>query len=331
MKLIIDGYNKSIHKKDNQLAIHENSEIIDSIKASEVNDITIVGKGYVTFDALNLMAQNNIKLIAINPRGQLTYTLESPDWRNVTLRKQQYQLSENKLGLEISKELIKCKMKNQKATLTTLNKNKQLKRVFNYRSKIDEIIKQIDELSLNGDNEKQRIKIMGLEGKASNEYWMGVKYFIPKEIEFRNRTKQPTDLLNSMLNYGYAILASEITKSILVNGLDPYCGFLHFDMDRRTSLTFDLIEPFRQQIVDKTVISLINRKQITNDDLDKRNNTIKLEARKLIVSKILGKIFSTITYNDETVSYADLIRKQSKNLVDTLLDGTEFNGFYLRW
>lgn len=154
MKLIIDGYNKSIHKKDNQLAIHENSEIIDSIKASEVNDITIVGKGYVTFDALNLIAQNNIKLIAINPRGQLTYTLESPDWRNVTLRKQQYQLSENKLGLEISKELIKCKMKNQKATLTTLNKNKQLKRVFNYRSKIDEIIKQIDELSLNGDNEK---------------------------------------------------------------------------------------------------------------------------------------------------------------------------------
>ena len=102
-------------------------------------------------------------------------------------------------------------------------------------------------------------------------------------------------------------------------------------MDRRTSLTFDLIEPFRQQIVDKTVISLINRKQITNDDLDKRNHTIKLEARKLIVSKILGKIFSTITYNDETVSYADLIRKQSKNLVDTLLNGTEFNGFYLRW
>ena len=34
-------------------------EIIDSIKASVINDITIVGKGYVTFDALNLMAENN--------------------------------------------------------------------------------------------------------------------------------------------------------------------------------------------------------------------------------------------------------------------------------
>ena len=331
MKLIIDGYNKSIHKKDNQIVIHEKDEIIDSVKASLVNDITIVGKGYVTFDALNLMAENNIKLIAINPRGQLTYTIESPDWRNVKLKKEQYKLSENKLGLKISKELIMSKMKNQKATLTTLNKNKQLKRVFNHRLKIDECITQLSELDFRGNNDDLRMKIMGLEGKASNEYWSGVKYFIPREIGFDSRTKKPTDLLNSMLNYGYAILASEITKSILVNGLDPYCGFLHFDRDMRTSLTFDLIEPFRQQIVDKTAIGLINKKQVTLDDLDKRNNTLKLESRKLIVEKILGKIFSTITYNGESVSYSDLIQKQSGDLVNVLLYGEKFNGFYLRW
>lgn len=331
MKLIIDGYNKSIHKKDNQIAIHEKDEILDSIKASTITDITVIGKGYVTFDALNLMAENNIKLIAISPRGQLSYTVESPDWRNVALKKEQYKLSENKLGLRISKELIISKMKNQKATLTTLNKNKQLKRVFNHRSKIDECISQLSELNFKGNNEDIRMRIMGLEGKASNEYWSGVKYFIPREIGFDSRTKKPTDLMNSMLNYGYAILASEITKSILVNGLDSYCGFLHFDMYGRTSLTFDLIEPFRQQIVDKTVIGLLNKKRITVDDIDRRNNTIKLEARKLIVEKILGKIYSTITYEDEAVSYSDLIQKQSDDLVRMLLDGEKFNGFYLRW
>lgn len=331
MKLVIDGYGKSIHKKDNQIVIHEKNEIIDSIRASEITDITIIGKGYLTFDALELMAENNIKLIAINPKGQLTYTLESPDWRNVKLKKEQYRLSENKLGFEISKELIISKMKNQKATLTTLNKNKQLKQVYNNRLKIDEIISQLNQLHLNGDNESLRMKIMGLEGKASNEYWKSVKHFIPNDICFESRTKRPTDLLNSMLNYGYAILASEITKSILINGLDPYCGLLHFDMDNRTSLTFDLIEPFRQQIVDKTVISLINRKQITIGDMNKRNNTIKLKARKLIVEKILSKIHSTITYNGETVSYSDLISKQTRDLVNSLLYGEKFNGFYLRW
>jgi len=277
------------------------------------------------------MAENNIKLIAINPRGQLTYTLESPDWQNVKLKKEQYKLSENRLGLEISRELIISKMKNQKATLTTLNKNKQLKRVYDNRLKIDEIINQLNQLPLNGDNESVRMKIMGLEGKASNEYWKSVKHFVPKDICFESRTKKPRDLLNSMLNYGYAIIASEITKSILVNGLDPYCGLLHFDMNNRTSLTFDLIEPFRQQIVDKTVISLVNRKQVTVEDMDKRKNTIKLEARKLIVERILSKIYSTITYGDETLSYHKLIVKQSENLVNSLLQGEKFNGFYLRW
>ena len=96
-------------------------------------------------------------------------------------------------------------------------------------------------------------------------------------------------------------------------------------------LAFDLIEPFRQQIVDKTVISLVNRKQVTIDDMDKRNNTIKLEARKLIVEKILSKVFSTVTYGDETLSYSDLIVKQSENLVNSLLYGEKFKGFYLRW
>jgi len=63
MKLLIDGYNKSIHKKDNQIVIHENDKIIDSIKASKVTDITVTGKGYVTFDALNLMKGINQNII----------------------------------------------------------------------------------------------------------------------------------------------------------------------------------------------------------------------------------------------------------------------------
>ena len=65
--------------------------------------------------------------------------------------------------------------------------------------------------------------------------------------------------------------------------------------------------------------------------MDNRNNLIKLEARKLIVESILSKVYSTITYDNETVSYSDLIEKQSKNLVNVLLDNGKFNGFYLRW
>ena len=91
------------------------------------------------------------------------------------------------------------KMKNQKATLTTLNKNKQLKRVYGNRQKIEEMITKLNHLSLTGDNGSIRMKIMGIEGKASNEYWKGVKHFVPNEINFESRTNKPTDILNVKL------------------------------------------------------------------------------------------------------------------------------------
>ena len=55
----------------------------------------------------------DVKIISNNPKGQLTYTLESPDWANVELKKQQYKLSENEKSLKISLELINAKIKNQ--------------------------------------------------------------------------------------------------------------------------------------------------------------------------------------------------------------------------
>ncbi len=36
-----------------------------------------------------------------------------------------------------------------------------------------------------------------------------------------------------------------------------------------------------------------------------------------------------IKYNDETVNYSDLIKKQSEYLVKTLLGNEKFKGFYL--
>ena len=331
MNILIEGFNKSIHKKDNQLVIKQKDTVLDSIKADKISSIVIIGKGYITFDALTLISKNNIKLISMDYSGKLNYLIESPDWRNVKIKKQQYLLSENKKGINISREIIKSKMINQKATLTTLNKRRKIKQINEIKDNITLQINKLNSIKLTNNHEKVKMQIMGCEGKASVHYWNGIKLLIPKDIGFEKRTKKPTDLLNSMLNYGYAILATEITKSILINGLDPYCGFLHFDIDNRTSLTYDLIEDFRQQLVDKTVLNLINRKQVTNNDLDKRNKSIKLEKRKLIISKIQEKLHSTIKYNDEEVTYSEIINKQSANLVKTLLNDEKFKGFNLHW
>ena len=317
MKLIIDGYNKTLRKKDNQIVVMEKDNEIYRISANKVSDITIMAKGHITFDALNLMAKNNIKLISINYFGQINYILESPNQNNIVLKKLQYQASENHKGLLISKEFITSKMKNQKSTIKTLNKNKNFK---NFK------------ITLNDNIFTSKNKIMGFEGIASVNYWEAVSLLLPDEINFKNRNQKPeNDVVNSMLNYGYAILASEIAKNIVTLGLDPYCGLLHADLKRRQSLIFDLIEEFRQQIVDKTVFKLINTNQINETNIDKRNNSLKLESRKLLAGEIMAKIHSDLTFENEKVTYAKIIENQTKKLVKSLLNNTEYSGFYLNW
>ena len=96
-------------------------------------------------------------------------------------------------------------------------------------------------------------------------------------------------------------------------------------------MTFDLIEEFRQQLVDKVIFSLINTGQVTNDDLDKRNDSISLEKRKLIISKILDKVNSKINFEAENLTYGEIIDKQAQKIANSLVDAKEYNGFYLRW
>jgi CRISPR-associated protein Cas1 len=334
MKIILQGYNKSIHKKNNQLIIKEKQEEIYKVAPKKVTDILITSKGYITFDALSLIAQNNIPLMATNNYGQIEYILETPQKENITLRKKQYKLSESIEGQKIAKKIITSKMKNQYSTLKTLNKNKNNPEVIQIKQRIKNNIKNFKELKISKDIEIYQIKnkIMGMEGKTSTEYWRAISLLIPDDINFKTRQQKPDhDVLNALLNYAYSILASEITKTIITQKLDPYCGLLHSDLNNRTSLTYDIIEEFRQQIVDKTVLSLINKKQITEEDIDKRSNLLKKEAKYILTQKIMNKLHTKITYNTEEITYNQIIEKQIKNLKDTIENGTEYHSFNINW
>ena len=244
---------------------------------------------------------------------------------NIFIKKRQYKLSDDYNGLYLAREIISAKLLNQKACIRTLNKNKNLDHVKDSIIKIDEYLNQLKNMRFgpNINVENSKLKIMGIEGKASTEYWSSISKLLPSNLGFKKRiNRHPTDITNAMLNYAYAILASEVAKILVLNGLDSFCGFLHFDRDKRNSLIFDVIEEFRQQIVDKVVFSLLNTKQIGSSDLDNRNNTIKLDKRKLIVSKILDKLNSRIKYMDKNLTYLEIIDLQVKQIIEYILNGT---------
>ena len=71
----------------------------------------------------------------------------------------------------------------------------------------------------------------------------------------RESKNHATDIINALLNYGYAVLAGEISKFINGIGLDTYYGFYHHSHSGFQPLVYDMIEPFRW-LVDYSVWKL---------------------------------------------------------------------------
>ena len=65
------------------------------------------------------------------------------------------------------------------------------------------------------------------------------------------------DIISALQNYGYCVLAGEITKFVNGLGLDPYYGFYHKSHISFQALVYDLIEPFRW-LVEHSVYKLAN-------------------------------------------------------------------------
>jgi CRISPR-associated protein Cas1 len=65
--------------------------------------------------------------------------------------------------------------------------------------------------------------------------------------------------VNSALNYGYGILYTQVWGALMNAGLEPFAGFLHVDRPGKPSLVLDVIEEFRQPIVDRAVIAMLTK------------------------------------------------------------------------
>jgi CRISPR-associated protein Cas1 len=64
--------------------------------------------------------------------------------------------------------------------------------------------------------------------------------------------------VNSLLNYGYAVLLSTVLQKLFAVGLDPTFGIFHVTREHATPLAYDLMEPFRA-FVDWRVAQWVQR------------------------------------------------------------------------
>ena len=104
---------------------------------------------------------------------------------------------------------------------------------------------------------------------------------------FNERTKRPPkDRVNALLSFLYSLLTYEVQSALESVGLDSYVGFFHTDRPGRPSLALDIMEELRGYMVDRLVLTLINKKQIDKKHFEEKENESVLlneKGRNLVI------------------------------------------------
>ena len=295
----------------NKFTLKEYGRVKKSFPLDKVRRIIVEGKGVsLSSDVIKRCAKNSITIDFID-RDAISYASLITHKASITqtIHKQALILGTPK-QLQIASAFIKSKAKNQLNYLKYLNKYHKL-----LTTKIDLIQKSIPKIK----KAKTISELMGIEGSISATYWSALKLVI--EVPFEKReTQGAKDIVNSSLNYGYAILYGKVQHYLVYAGLSLNISFLHSLDGEKPTLAFDLIEEFRTFVVDRTIISMINRSESIKLD---SKGFLTTDSRKLISKNIKEKLGSYTMYKKESRKVENLIKDQAYKLYKVVIGEKE--------
>lgn len=289
-----------------------------SIPVETLDGITIMGQAEVSTACMMHCLKEGIPLAYYSKGGTYFGRLQSTGHVNVARQRKQCDLYDTEFALELSKNIISGKLKNQYVVLRRYEKSKGLGESDN--AKMIKICRNKIE------GTKDKYALMGYEGQAAKSYFNGLSEVIDSDFIFHGRNKRPPrDEFNSMISLGYSVIMNEVYGKIEMKGLNPYFGFLHSDKEKHPTLASDMMEEWRAVIVDATVMSMINGHEILKEDFmwncEEPGCYLTKSGIKKYLSKLEKKLQTEVKYLDYvpyTVSFRRAIALQMDCLVQAI-------------
>lgn len=344
MRIFLDDFGIFLGRKRNRFVIKKEGEKKE-IVADDVDSIICCSSGVaMSASALNLAVKNNI-LVVFARYGGWPYAVLMPASMtgSVRARREQFIAYNDERGFILAKKFIAGKLVNQANLLKLMAKNRRqtspalAEKLYNAGKAIVETNGRIEkEHGLNIDEKRQQL--MNIEAEGARIYWGAIKQVLPAELEFRGReTRGARDAFNAMLNFGYqAILFPEVWKAVSYAGLDFFAGYLHADRPGKPSLVLDLMEEFRQQIVDRTLIGLLTKnvlkpKEILAVEVIEEGRVLSKETVKTLLTSLQERLDMKVMFSGQKLSMKRFVYHQARRVVRFLLCEGDYVPFCLGW
>src|ERR1019366_8130029 len=235
-QLLVAGFGLFIGKKSERVVVKKGKAVCAQVPLMRIQEIVVGSRGIsVSSDLIEELCERGVRMAFLSSSGKPYALLTSP-------------LLTATVG----------KRRNQEKLLRYFARSREGER----RELLERAAGQLRQLRKQalayegGSADAVRPSLMGYEGTGGRIYWRQIANLVPAECGFDGRDNSPgSDAVNSALNYGYGILYAHVWGAVMNAGLEPFAGLLHVDRSGKPSLVLDLVEEFRQPVVDRAIFT----------------------------------------------------------------------------
>lgn len=298
-------------KKDHGRILLENADGTSrGVPIGDVDSLVVGRRAHITMPLLFAMLERGKPLSFVNGKGELLASMGGETMTVRRLLSQQASFSDEETRLALVRKIVREKIRRQKKLLRSYAKSKETAVVADALALCQKQTDRLDDVE----------ELRGCEGMASRLYFSAFPEILDQTLwPWKGRNRRPAqDPVN-------AFLEKEVRIAIVGARLDPRIGFFHANNGRKDSLVFDLMEPFRQPVVDRFVLRTLNYGALAPDDF----RTTMDDGCRLTEKAFPLWCASYEDYMEKPVkAYGGetpraMIRKEVRQFAETVFRGTE--------
>lgn len=331
-QLFISGFGLFVGKKSERVVVKQGKSVCAQVPFFRLQEIIIGSRGVsVSSDLVEELCERGIRIAFLGLGGKPFALVTSPMLTaTVETRRAQLAACSNERGAKLCRWIVAGKLHNQEKLMRYFAKSRDGERRESLENAAGSLRKlRRSALAVPGASAAEiRAELMGIEGVGGRIYWQRIGNMLPEGLGFSGRNHQgAADPVNAALNYGYGILTSHVWGAVMNAGLEPFAGFLHVDRAGKPSLVLDLIEEFRQPVVDRAILSWLNK----GGQIVLQKGQLDSASRENVASRVFLRLISPEQHRGKAHQIRSIIQMQARLAASAVRGLRDYRPFSFKW
>ena len=219
LPVYIQTQHGKVAKKGERLAITKGDDEAVYARLAETSQLVVMGNVYVTTPTLHELMRRNIPVTWQSYGGWFLGHTVGSGHANVELRTAQYKGSfEDQVCLKLARGWVQAKIRNSRTLL---------RRNWRRDDDLSPVLTDLKRLADQAGRTREMNSLLGIEGAAAARYFQHFTGMLKQSgdtdlFQMNNRNRRPpTDPVNALLSFGYAMLTRTDGGGALRHGIRP--------------------------------------------------------------------------------------------------------------